>query len=241
MNGGGWNYTLIYFISVLFYAIAFVYWFVPDIDKNLVLAHNAIYQNEWLLRIFTVASDYGIGLILIIYSGILYHQLAESGETERDCLFFIVAILSVFIAGAAGDIAKLFIGRERPVVEMAGLIGRTAPFKTLSFPSGHTTKAVALALPFVFVNLKNVRYLTFFRILILFVAVTISYSRIAIQAHYPSDVMGGIGTAFFFLPVAFIFGEKVLRSCMKGADGERKMMISILVIFLILAAIDLVF
>jgi len=239
MNGRGWDYSLIYFISVLFYGLAFVYWFVPDIDRNVVLAHNGIYQNELLLRFFTFASDYGLAIMLVIFAGILFYQLKEDEAGEMDSLFFIVVVLFVFIAGAAGDIAKLLIGRERPVAEMAGLIGRTVPFKTLSFPSGHTTKAVALALPFVYVPLRNVPFLTFFRIMILFIAVVISYSRIALQAHYPSDVMGGIGTAFFFLPLAFIFGEKVLRFCLKSEDGERKIMISILVIFLILAAIDL--
>ena len=233
------NYLLIYSIAITFYVIAFIYWFVPDLDKNIVVAHNGVYHNEFLLRFFTFASDYGLSLMLIIYSGLLFYQLKESDSIEKDSLFFIMVILSVFIAGAAGDISKLFIGRERPVVDLAGLIERTIPFKTLSFPSGHTTKAVALALPFIFIDIKNIRYLNFFRIIILIIAVLVAYSRIAIQAHYPSDVMGGIGTAFFFLPLAFIVGDKVQRYCMEDDDGEKKVLISILIIFMILAVLDL--
>jgi undecaprenyl-diphosphatase len=54
-----------------------------------------------------------------------------------------------------------------------------------SFPSGHTTRIMscAMALALIFPRL---------RVPILILGVIVSFGRIAVGAHYPSDVLGGI-------------------------------------------------
>ena len=52
------------------------------------------------------------------------------------------------LAGVGGDILKVVFDRPRPFVEYAGEITTFSKAKTPAFPSGHATKSMALAMPF---------------------------------------------------------------------------------------------
>ncbi|MFZ1773387.1 MAG: phosphatase PAP2 family protein [Rhizobiaceae bacterium] len=102
---------------------------------------------------------------------------------------------AVALSGIAVNIIKLGFGRARPkLIDSAGAWDFT-PFSTgylhASFPSGHATTmgAVGAALVIWFPRWR----LPFF-ILALFGAST----RIAAQAHYPSDVAAGFAFGFLF-------------------------------------------
>jgi len=217
--------------SMVFFAIALVYWFVPGLEKNILVAHNPVYHNSFLFGFFTVITDAGIPIILSIYSVLIYLELRNGGENIR---LFLVILFSLFIAGAAGDILKLFVGRQRPVIELAGLIERVKPFKTLSFPSGHTTKAMALVLPFLILPTVRIKFLNPIRIVVLLTGILVAYSRIALQAHFPSDVMGGIAMAILFLPVAFLTADLVIRKNSHKIDPDKFLYKMILIVFLII-------
>ncbi|ESR25629.1 phosphoesterase [Lutibaculum baratangense AMV1] len=99
---------------------------------------------------------------------------------------FIIA--AVAIPGLATSLLKLVVGRARPGVEGShGILDVTtfalgADFQ--SFPSGHTTNAITLA---VALTVLWPRYWAFF----LSFPIIIGTSRVMVLDHYPSDVMGG--------------------------------------------------
>lgn len=107
----------------------------------------------------------------------------------------IVMILAIALSGIFTNlIIKPLFNRPRPFqsypVEI--LIG---PPLGSSFPSGHTTASFAGAVAYAIMRRDKLRWA------LLFMAVLISFSRLYLFVHYPSDVLVGmiIGILFAFL------------------------------------------
>lgn len=100
---------------------------------------------------------------------------------------------SVAVSGIVADIIKIIAGRYRPSeLFEKGLYGFDffhIDRALTSFPSGHTATAFALAAAIAYLWPR-------FALTAWIFAFTIGFSRIAITAHYPSDVIGGalVGT-----------------------------------------------
>ncbi len=223
--------------SFVFFAIAFVFWFVPGLDKSILIFHNPIYHKEVLLSFLKFLTDAGIPFSIIICSVLVYFHTGEKDEKGENVKFFLVVAFSLFIAGIMGDVLKLIIGRERPVVELAGAIESIKTHRTLSFPSGHTAKIMGLVIPFVSLSMNNVRSLNLYKGLILFTGIMVAYSRIALQAHFPSDVMGGVAVAFLFFPLSALLAEKYSKKY--GIHNSRNFVIILLCLAFILAFIEM--
>jgi undecaprenyl-diphosphatase len=78
-------------------------------------------------------------------------------------------------------------------------------------PSGHTTKAFALTLPFLVFATGKKKWRTSLNVFFLFAAAAIAYSRIVLGVHYLSDVLAGIGTALLFLPIATVAANAIYK------------------------------
>lgn len=100
----------------------------------------------------------------------------------------IVMPVSLFITS---EIPKDIIRLPRPDVR-----GVSVP--TYTFPSGHTTGAVAVW-GYLAVRLQN----KWFWICALLVMVLVGLSRVMLGYHFPGDVLGGFVTGMFFLAVFF--------------------------------------
>ena len=111
-------------------------------------------------------------------------------------------MFSFAFGSIAGDLLKEVIGRSRPVMELTGKIMLSDLSDTSSFPSGHATKSMGLALPFVIVASNKDTITKIFKIIVLLFATLVCYSRIALQKHFLSDVLAGIAIALFFVFVA---------------------------------------
>jgi undecaprenyl-diphosphatase len=214
-----------------------VYWFVPGLDKGILIAHNPVYHNEFLLSSLKFLTDAGIPFSIIICSVLVYFHTGEKDEKGENTKFFLVVVFSLFIAGIMGDIIKLIIGRERPAIELAGLIESIKTHRTLSFPSGHTAKIMGLVIPFVSLSMYNVRSLNLYKGIVLFTGIMVAYSRIALQAHFPSDVMGGIAVAFFFFPLSAFLAKKYSKKY--GNKNTRNFVIFLLCLAFCLAFIEM--
>jgi diacylglycerol kinase family enzyme/membrane-associated phospholipid phosphatase len=89
-------------------------------------------------------------------------------------------------SGAANVLSKRVVGRARPAVDLTPLARRLikAP-STTSFPSGHSASAAAFATG---VLLEN----PLLGVPVAGLAAAVAASRVAVGAHYPSDVVAGV-------------------------------------------------
>jgi undecaprenyl-diphosphatase len=124
---------------------------------------------------------------------------------------FLLIIFSFAVAGISGDILKEIFNRTRPIQEYANELSFFTRSGSPSFPSGHSTKSVALVLPFLFYAEYKGRFHTLVKCILVFVALMICFSRIFLGAHYLSDVLSGIGLVFICLPVSAMLSNKILR------------------------------
>lgn len=130
-----------------------------------------------LMPAITHSNDFGfiyLGLILIAV-------ISKYKITDAVCVF--LAIVFGLVAGEG--IIKHVVRRRRPQSQnpIDRLLVKLP--KTFSFPSGHTTSSFA-ALGVLWGLNSGLIYV------FLIAAILISFSRLYLNLHYPSDVMGGI-------------------------------------------------
>jgi undecaprenyl-diphosphatase len=109
---------------------------------------------------------------------------ALDGPRRADWLSATAAVGATYALNTA---IKLTVRRRRP--EIRGLPALTSTPTTLSFPSAHASTAFAGALAYSRVGLPRVPLYA--------LAAGLSYSRLYLGVHYPSDVLAGalLGTA----------------------------------------------
>lgn len=102
------------------------------------------------------------------------------------------------------------------------VIGRTVNGGHLSYPSGHTALATALALV---LGLLVVEFLHLGRAsaILLVVGVTVlggaamAWAQVTLDAHYPTDTLGGFGTALACVPAMAVAIDKAAERFTHGA------------------------
>lgn len=204
--------------AVLAFAAAVILVQQQALDTSIVIFHNVIYKNEALLKVFQFISAYGMGFIALIFAGVAFLSAKSEGWKKYRPLLLLI-VFSFAFGSIAGDLLKEVIGRERPSVALAGQIGNAVISGSFSFPSGHATKSLALALPFVIVASGKELKTRLLKALVLVSALLVAYSRIALQRHYLSDVLAALGVALVFVPVATWFVNRQYQK--RGMDPEK--------------------
>lgn len=222
--------------SALFFIIAILLWLQKNIDYSIIIWNNHIYENALYLRFFQIISRYGMGSISIMYSLLILLSF-KNKELENNKTLFLFVLFSFILGSIAGDLLKEIIGRSRPVVELSGKIMLTDLSDTSSFPSGHATKSMALALPFVLMSLNRDITTKIFKSVIFLSAIFVCCSRIALQKHFLSDVLAGIAIALLFVVVAvpvvnFIYKKRRINE--QNLEGYNK---RLCIIFMALAVL----
>ena len=115
---------------------------------------------------------------------------------------------------------KIVVGRARPSEDLGAFhfelfAGSAVEYD--SFPSGHTTAAFLLAF---LVSL----YYPKFRPVIIVIALAGAVSRVIVGRHFPSDVVAGIGLAWFGVAMGrFYFGPHLFpRLLLAGTASDAK-------------------
>ncbi|QKE75211.1 phosphatase PAP2 family protein [Arthrobacter citreus] len=134
--------------------------------------------------IFTIATAF----ILILYSKGALHEAA------------ILCCCTLTISHIPVHFLKRFYPRKRPYLKLEGTFVPKNPLKDHSFPSGHTTAIISIALPIMI-------YLPITAIILIPLVLCVAFSRIYLGLHYPSDVFFGIllGTITTFITQFFIY------------------------------------
>lgn len=147
---------------------------------------------------FFFITDYGLSdwvlipsltiFILALVASRLLKDLPGLAAREVAMLSGFV-FLGVGVPGLMANLIKRLIGRGRPTeYDVSGAFSFqnvVNDWSFQSFPSGHTTTAIALA--FVIGFLWPRLFLLF-----LAIGIVVSFSRVPIGMHYPSDVFGGL-------------------------------------------------
>lgn len=154
--------------------------FLLDLDGKILLFIQEFLRAPWLTAVMKFITSLGDGgIIWIVLAAILLctKQYRKTGTAMA------VALLIGYLV--TNLILKNLVLRVRPYDAIAGLQALIGPMRDSSFPSGHTTSAVAAG----FVMLKGTpRYLG---IPAFTLAVLIALSRLYLGVHYPTDVLVG--------------------------------------------------
>lgn len=183
-----WRFALAFVVL-----LAIVVWFDPWLSATALAWPRPV--NDF----FAAVTDYGLSewilipsLVLMLLCGAL--SLVMRKRTPRLALIemtqlYAFIFVGVGLPGLLSNLIKRAIGRSRPeFIEQAGHLGFQQIFNDWtyqSFPSGHTTTAFAFA--FVVGFLSRRWFLP-----LLLVAAVVGISRVAVGAHYPTDVIGGV-------------------------------------------------
>ena len=197
-------------VAILLWIAAIFLWMQVGLDRWVLISHTDLRTGGLLDDMGHLATRYGMSIMVLAY--LIYLPFAFKFASLRDAYrIYLLLILMFAIAGLAGDILKEIVDRPRPFVEYAA---RTyaLPFPdSPSFPSGHATKSVALALPFLlFITAKDGWHRAV-KVLLATVALGVCYSRALLGAHYLSDVLAGVAMALTCVPLVTLLTNKLLQ------------------------------
>ena len=195
---------------LLLWGVALLLWAQRDVDRIILVWHEAFRVNEGLVYVFRSISRYGMPFIVFVFLCYLALSMRWKALGATYTVYLLV-ILSFGIGGIAGDLLKEVLDRPRPFIEYAGQITAISHTKTPAFPSGHATKSMALALPFVIFVTDERWWNRLVKGLVLSAALAVGYARIVLGAHYPSDVLAGFGVAIAALPLAVVLANRICR------------------------------
>lgn len=100
--------------------------------------------------------------------------------------------LSFAIAVIISTILKYTINRPRPFIGYP-FIEKLSTGGSPSFPSGHTTDAMVIAISLTLLMKDKALYL----LVVWLWAIAVAYSRMVLGVHYPIDILGSIAVSLF--------------------------------------------
>lgn len=138
---------------------------------------------DWIMPVLTEFDNWKIPVFIILF--FIGFKYKKKGVIAVCC-----GIIGVTIADQlSSTFFKPLTGRQRPCFELEGVRLLIGQVKSLSFPSSHAANITATAYVFSFFFKKAKIYL-------IILATAVSYSRIYVGVHYPSDVIAGVLVGF---------------------------------------------
>ena len=162
--------------------------FIQNIDISIIekvyrFQHNL--NSEWFNKVmifFTILGDNGIIWIAIALTLFLNRKYRKIG------LFSIISL--IICALLVNVILKPLIHRPRPFSELADITLLIKAPKDYSFPSGHT--AASFVMVYIFF-----RHIKKYFIPVFITGILITFSRMYLSVHFPSDIIAGIIIGIF--------------------------------------------
>ncbi|MBI4666787.1 MAG: HAD-IIIA family hydrolase [Nitrospinae bacterium] len=177
-------------------------------DVDILRALNGITSPWWEWAMVGVTTPENWYPVLVILA---------AGMVWKDRRRALLALLAAGIAVGVGDalayyIIKALVARARPCIELEGINAMAGCVNSFSFPSNHAVNSLAVAGAIGF----------YFRPLLwalVPVGILVCVSRVAVGAHYPSDVLAGaiIGFALGWGVSYIVKGSTVKKSAKRKA------------------------
>ena len=219
-------------LGALFWISAFVVWWQEGIDQTILFYFDPLRVSyDPIISISKWLSSTGMAVtttILVLY--LLLSKIIKNLDAPLTAYFY--TICSFALSGISGDFLKIVFARPRPLAVFGSELLILSTSGSFALPSGHATKSIALILPFLLLvgNEKNLH--KFLKIIILVLGIGVCFSRIALGAHYLSDVLAGIGMALVGLPLAMLFANMVLRKAKQEQLPSLSIVWGFLLVFL---------
>jgi undecaprenyl-diphosphatase len=166
---------------------------------HLVNSSIMLMQSAALTKVMIIVTSIGNTSILIILSLMLLSFLAYKKRWRQIALFAASMIGALVIE----LLAKLLVHRARPD---DGLVIATG----FSYPSGHATMALIFFLLAIYVlkdDIRNKFWKDAFITVCIVLPLLIGFSRIYLNVHWLSDVLGGFCIAIFWASLVMLFSH----------------------------------
>lgn len=139
---------------------------------------------EILLKLLSQSGNWGL-----FWVGVAAAAWAAGADMGRG--MFILTIMFVYPTLVVNYIVKVSVGRERPAAADPRLKPLVGVPSSKSFPSSHAAMsfAAATAMTYYYPALAPVFYL---------LALVMSWSRVYLGVHYPSDILAGMAVGLAF-------------------------------------------
>ena len=160
-------------------------WLMVGPDSSVVdffSVHREAYPG--LTRFMQIITTWAIMLLFILYALLLLSAWRNKNTSIRN--FVLCAAAGFLAALILCEVCKTAIGRQRPLTG-DGFVPFSFTDANRSFPSGHTTRIVASALP-----LAQQYGVVLLPLALGCLVALVGFSRIYLGWHYPSDIFGGI-------------------------------------------------
>lgn len=164
------------------------------------------HSSKWLMTFMAYASVLGSTEMILIVTVIIGLVFLFKRSWRYFFFFFTVSVGGVIL----NFLLKILIQRERPGEEVSYIetFNLSLNIQSYSFPSGHTMRATIFFLFLIYLVYQFAKKTTIkFGSYIVFSALLIgaALSRVMLEAHFVTDVVGGllISIAWFFLCLYF--------------------------------------
>jgi undecaprenyl-diphosphatase len=162
---------------------------VADWDQGLFYLANGEWTApvlDWLMATLSRAGN--LGAIWLALLGVIAVFGKRTGRTIA-----LAGLVALVLGHLASDVLKVITVRPRPFASLPEVRLLVSEPSSYAFPSGHATSAFSAATGTVLAARASLKRVPLWGWGMLLLAAAISYSRVYVGVHYPTDVVAGVG------------------------------------------------